>query len=217
MSDWEDPKSREAKRRKIYAEMRDSMAKIKDHIDGEETLESYVALLTRFIRGRSSLLEVDEFASLRLPAGVRPAHEKLFTHLLDGAQVRIGKWATDAASKREHSMPTESFITIYLFLMGAKRGLTEVHPDSGQLIKDALTFHVKGIIEDAVKMRLPFLVSPSGMLRLNTTTGLEQQRRHKIAMRDVRDGIEMADGTALWVQFNDAEKREKLLRKFEEK
>lgn len=50
---------------------------------------SYVSLLTRFIRGRSSLLEMDEFACANIPDEVRAAHEKLFTHLLDGAKVSI--------------------------------------------------------------------------------------------------------------------------------
>ncbi|GMR34145.1 hypothetical protein PMAYCL1PPCAC_04340, partial [Pristionchus mayeri] len=220
MSYWEDRKSKEAKRGKIYAEMRDSMATIKEHIENEEILESYMALLIRFIHGRSSLIEMDKFASESLPAEVRSAHDKLFTHLLDGAQVPIGKKAEkeEAGKKREYSMPTESFITLYLFLMGARHGLQEVHPDSGQIIKEALTFHVKGIIEDAVKLILPYLVTPAGMVRLNTATDpIEQRRRHKITKRDVRDGIDMADGTALWVQFNDPEMKEKLRRKFEER
>ncbi|GMT03634.1 hypothetical protein PENTCL1PPCAC_25808, partial [Pristionchus entomophagus] len=171
MNVWEDRKSKDAKLRKIYSEMRDCMRKIKDQIDSEETLESYISLLIRFIRGRSSLMDVDHFASKILPQAVKADHEKLFTHLLDGAQVPIGKKAMeDADRKREQAIPTESFITVYLFLMGARHGFEEMPPESGELIVEAIKFHVKGIIEDAVKVRLPYLVSPSGSLRLNTTT-----------------------------------------------
>ncbi|GMT33371.1 hypothetical protein PFISCL1PPCAC_24668, partial [Pristionchus fissidentatus] len=219
MNDWEDVESKKAKRRKIYAEMRDCMKMIKDRVDDEQTIKNYIFLLTRFIRGRSSLMEIDEFATKNLPMKVRESHETLFTHLLDGSQVPIGKAAMEekTGKKKEHVIPSESLITVHLYLMGAVEGINEIDEDSGTIIRDALNFHLKGIIEDAVKVRLPYLVSPSGSLRLNTTTDPTAQRaRHKITMRDVRDGIEMADGTALWVQFASKEMRDKLRRRFAE-
>ncbi|KAF8383238.1 hypothetical protein PRIPAC_72380 [Pristionchus pacificus] len=219
MNDWENRESKAAKRRTIYEEMRECMRKIKEKVESEETIDSYVSLLTQFIRGRSSLLEMDEFACANIPEEVRAAHEKLFTHLLDGAKVPIGQKAMEeAARRREKAVPNELAITVYLYLMAARYGIEEVHPDSGERILDGIRYHIKGIIEDAVKARLPYLVSPAGSIRLNTATGpAAQKQRHKITMRDMKDGIEMSDGSALWVKFANEEMKQKLRRKFEDK
>lgn len=43
MNDWEDRDSKAAKRRTIYEEMRESMRKIKEKVESEETIDRWVA------------------------------------------------------------------------------------------------------------------------------------------------------------------------------